>query len=227
MYAPGVFTDEAAVDRLTQLGLIPEDFFRAVRAALTAFRNCDDDHPPYFPGINAHAQAVHSLRQGLRPRGWERQMHGGVALTVDPARGIALGVTTGDENTGDPNASPRTKNRKGSGTESVVIQNTRQLELFGPTIPQIVPPSGPDVAKLSINGREYTTFYLMYRLAENSDLVKLEVSMPKAFDDGWIVSWQERILLPDLDLKPRPVFEEGGGPGGGDSPIVVEVSRKV
>lgn len=230
MRTQAVFRDEAALARLRALGLTRKAIYEAVRTALIALRSCDEDWPSYFPGGYAHASAVHSLRQKLKSLGWERQMFKGVALVKNPKLKIALGVTTGDENTGNPSEhhAPQTKNRKGGGTRAVVARNQAQMSLFT----EVVPPKGTsatkgaDVAKLSIRGVIYTTFYLVYRIDRRRRRVSLEVSMPCAFKDDKIVDWKERIVLPDLDLELPPVVGGTGGSDDGSGPVVVEVTRK-
>lgn len=234
MFATVLFRDETALARLNELGLRPAILSEAVHAAAVAHRSCDEDHPLYYPGIAAHSTAVWALRQALKATGWGRETSNGVALVSNSDRKLALGVTTGDEHTGNPSLlhAPRTKNRKGGGTEAVVARNRAQMDLpfdLGPGTPEgeeVASGEGVDAATISIRGDLFTTYYLVYHFAPDLSRASLELSMPSAFEDGRIVAWRERIVLPDLDLGLPPVMEGSGGPDDGGMPIVVEVSRK-
>ena len=177
--------------RLTALGLAPEALLEAVRRGQLAFLNCTPNHPPNFPGMSAWAETVCAVRETLTPAGWYRLNDNNYALCVSPIGQVAIAVSTADEATGRPDATPSTNARKGPRTLDAV--NANQLRFSFMEQPVI----RPGTAVTGSGSRE--TWYLLIHHAD--DEVRCELSLTISMDeDGHITAWRERIVLGSIPL---------------------------
>jgi hypothetical protein len=70
------------------------------------------------------------------------------------------------------------------------------------------------------------TWFLMRH--RDGDVVRIELSLPESFQNNYIETWKERIILEPLRLDPEPTGtrrDEGGGDGGADA-IVIDIVRR-
>jgi hypothetical protein len=184
-------TPEEVPSRLSELGLRQETLCEAVQRGQAARASCTANHPAPFPGIWAWAETVASLRELLRPEGWIRADSGNLPLTVDAAGRVSLIVSTGDENTGNPDVSPCTRSSKGPRTENAVTINALQMTLFDVRLR----PEDLDES----NGR--ITFLLLFHSDAKANEVRCELSRPiKMNEEGQVSGWAERIILPTSPL---------------------------
>lgn len=172
---------------------------------------CTPLHPRGYRGISGWATTVAGLRARLIPLGWTSVDTGrNLSTVVSPDGSVAIAVSSGDENTGNPDASPRTLNEKGEASREAVEANERQQQLFG-TLPIVLKKSA-----VLPPGR---TFWLLTH--QRGERIHFEVSLPMAMDeDGRLTGWHERFLFEPIELR-KPV--------GVDEKLeefVVEVSRK-
>jgi hypothetical protein len=183
-------------DRLTELGLTKEILLEAVGAGQLARDACTPLDPPATAGWNAYSRSTRSLRQSLLPQGWRQDNTKNHCTTVSPDGRIAIMVAAGDAATGISTMNPSTRNPKGDVTQHAVQSN--QLQLFPSSV----------VAPVEIR----KTWVLL--TCTDAKEVRSELSMPETIsDDGYIVTWNERIILPaipidhDADVEITPANE--------------------
>lgn len=199
--------------RLSELGLTQEMLQQAVHHGQAAYANCTPNHPNFFPGLAAYAEATAALRDILLPQGWTREDDGNFALTVSPNGLIAIGVATGDEATGWREQNPTTKSSKGPRTSDAVQLNAAlQYHLF------------PDHEKAADPGR--TTWILLFCRDHVANEIRCELSRPtKMEEDGHISEWAERIILGSLPMG-GDTLDVSGESGGGPQTDKIEIQIK-
>ncbi len=185
---------------------------RVLAPSVEAFRAVSPLAPRAFRGQVRNATAVVGLRELLLSRGWEANDDEGVARVVHRERGLAIVVVTGNAATGRPTVpggrGPSNRWPRGPLTREAVADNG-QLALFEEDRGEADP-----AAEFLM----HTWFLLVH--ADGTE-VRVELSWPDQFTDGYVDHWGQRILLPALAT---------GGPGddldsddGGDTvdvPIV-------
>src|SRR5215216_3323218 len=111
-----VWVDEAAVDRLAELGLAVEIVERVGRRADAEAGTCTLLDPPIMEGLIRWGRMNRFLREELVPRGWRFDNPRNLPRTIHPSGEFAIVATTGDEATGDEELRPTTKYLKGYAT---------------------------------------------------------------------------------------------------------------
>ncbi len=179
-------------NRLAELGLEEEPLQDVVRQGYLGHASCTPNHPPQMPGMWAWAEAVRALREYLIPLGWETSNDNNYALTVHPAKRLAIAVATGNDGTGQATASPSTKSAKGPSTIEAIATNQMQF-------PFMDADSIRAAASLpALNGARVTWFLLVHW---GIDELRCELSLPSSIaDDGHINGWHERILLGSIPI---------------------------
>jgi hypothetical protein len=173
-------------ERLAELGLEEEWLLNAVRVAQFQRNSCTPNHPLFYPGMSAWAEAVKTLRDILIPEGWLKANPRGLPIVFHPKRNIALTVATGDDATGKREFEPCTKSPKGPQTRSNISNN--QLKLF--------PEEYLRAAKEQTSSKHNFTWLLLIHFDESSREVRSELSLPVGMnEDGRVDGWDERIIL--------------------------------
>src|SRR4051812_16670840 len=67
-------------------------------------RTCTDDDPGILRGIIRWGRPIRFLRESLRAKKWKREEPNSLPLVVSPDRSVAITVSAGDEQTGNPRA---------------------------------------------------------------------------------------------------------------------------
>jgi hypothetical protein len=174
--------------RLAELGVAVEALINALRAGHVARLSCTDNDAPFIPGTEAWRFVLRTLREELLPKGWRKADPGNYSLVVSDKRKINIAVATGDAFTRDSRGTPRTKSPKGLYTEAVTIRNRyEQPDLFPETLPENV--------RRAATVLEYQTWILLFFITD--DEFRAELSLPNEIEDDQIVSWYERIFIPD------------------------------
>lgn len=169
------------------------------------------NHPSIYHGLNMWGEVVKALRDQLRSMDWVRKDVGSFALTVHDELGLAVTVASGDEATGNPQAHPTNRSKKGRHTVDAIEAN-RQLELFEQLPPEIQGKEGGD-----------QTWVLMHHTDVHKKEIRVELSRPLDIGkDGKITAWAERIILDSISFDEEMV--EILQPGGPD--IDIEIRRK-
>ena len=196
-------------NRLDQLGLNEAVLREAVNQGHLQRTRLTANHPIIYHGLNMWGEIVAALREQLRPLDWEREDIGSYALTVNEDLKLAITVASGDEGTGNPDAHPTNRSRKGRNTVDAIEAN-RQFELF-----EMMPPPATEEGK--------QTWVLMHHTDVARGEIRVELSLPSGIGkDGKINGWAERIILNSIPFD--DVLVEIYPPSGPD--IDFEIQRK-
>jgi hypothetical protein len=68
-------------------------------------RTCTEDDPGILTGVVRWGRPIRYLRETLRPKRWRREEPKSLPLVVSPDRSVAITVSSGNEQTGNPRAS--------------------------------------------------------------------------------------------------------------------------
>jgi hypothetical protein len=178
-----------ARNRLAELGLAEEILSTAIKRGQAEARSRTDNHPPMYRYLTPWGETTCALREGLLPKGWTRSDEGNLPFTVNPDGTLAIIVSTGDQNTGNKDASPCTKCTKGPRTIDAVESNERQASLF----PIHLTPA--DIKKMQETGRRIT-WILMFHRDPNTQELRFELSRPiNMNEEGQVAGWYERIIF--------------------------------
>jgi hypothetical protein len=190
--------------RLAELGVSVEALIRSLRAGHVARLSCTDNDPPFIAGTEAWRFVVRTLRDELLPKKWRKADPGNYSLVISDVRKLSIVVASGDIFTRDSRGTPTTKNPKGLYTEAATIRNRYdQPDLFPETLPENV--------RRAALALEYQTWILLVFITD--DEFRAELSLPNEIEDDQIVSWYERIFVPDDFDDPgasvKPVDDSG------------------
>jgi hypothetical protein len=180
-------TPAAAMRRLADLGVSLEALQRAPAGGHAARISCTPNDPPIIPGTHAWSYTVRTLREELCPLGWRKADPSNFPLVINDKRKINIAVESGDALTHQAHGSPRTKSLKGLYTEAAILRNNLESDLF----PDDLDADLRRVAAIL----EYPTWVLLIYITD--DEYRAELSLPDEMEDGLIVSWKERIFIPD------------------------------
>ena len=208
MQAAVKVSDIEVTDTLAQLGLTREILSEAVLRGEIARDSCTANDAPGAPGYYAWNGTVRALRDILMPQGWARNDDICYSRVVSPDKSIAIAVCTGDDGTGNKDATPRTKYAKGTATQVAVSIN--QGSLFGDPIPS--EEEAPET---------WITWMLLKKRTD--DTVFAELSLPSSMTkDGQVESWQTRVILAPMLIDPNIEVEDDSA----ETPIDVPVRRR-
>lgn len=216
--AAQVHVEDAAVDRLTELGLSVEIIERVVRRADAEASMCTPLDPPIMEGLTRWGRTNRFLREELIPAGWTFDNPRNLPRTIHPSGEFAIIATTGDELTGLLDLLPATKYTKGFATIQAVETNVQLTLDFAD-----FDPGAPDGQ--TGDAGDLLTWLMLFHVDDEG--FRVELSLPDAIVDGRITSWAERIILPaiprDDDRLPSLQAPDGDDQSG---EIIVEVTRR-
>jgi hypothetical protein len=183
--------------RLAELGISVDAIITALSAGQLARLSCTDNDPPFIPGTEAWRFVVRTLREELIPTGvWRKADPGNFSLIINDARKINVTVASGDALTRCLNGSPKTRHLKGAYTEAVIIRNKHVGGLF----PEMI----SEELRVAISLLEHPTWILLIYITDEE--IRAELSYPDEIEGGQIVSWKERIFIPDTPDDPGAVI---------------------
>jgi hypothetical protein len=183
--------------RLAELGISVDAIIKALSAGQLARLSCTDNDPPFIPGTEAWRFVVRTLREELVPTGiWRKADPNNFALIINDTRKINVVVASGDALTRCLSGDPKTRHLKGAFTEAVTIRNKHIDGLFPETISEEV--------RVAISMLEYPTWILLIYITD--DEIRAELSYPDEIEGGQIISWKERIFIPDTPDDPGAVI---------------------
>ncbi|WP_425907615.1 hypothetical protein [Nitrobacter sp. TKz-YC02] len=173
--------------RLAELGISVEAVIRALQAGQLARLSCTPNDPPFIPGTEAWRFVVRTLREELLSKGYRKSDPNNFSLIINDARKLNICVASADTLTRSTSGDPKTKHLKGLFLEAATIRNRHTGGLFPEDIPEEV--------RVAISVLEYPTWMLLIYITD--DEIRAELSYPDKIEDGQIVSWKERIFIPD------------------------------
>lgn len=224
---PGKFADVDTL--LNQAGLLPRHIIvTAIEAAWRATSRCTSHHPSTYAGTTFWAEFIRTLRDlakeklqwittksnPISPAEIMPLTINGVDVVLDPTLQIAICYQTGNEQTGNPDlkANPSNKNPKGPATDKAA-KNNAQLHLDFVEEPKL---SDPRMVGENSKDELCSSVEQWVVLVHRTDKeIRLEVSLPDEFKDGFICSWKTRICLPSIPLEPEVLTPRTSAPSGG------------
>lgn len=198
-------TPGAALRRLAELGVAVEALQRALAAGHAARITTTPNDAPQIPGTYAWGMTLRVLRDELCPLGWRKTDPGNFSLVINDKRKINVVVESGDRFTRLAHVSPRTKSLKGLYMEAAALRNQVEGDMFPETLSE-------DLRRVA-SIFEYPTYILLIYITHEQ--YRAELSRPNEMDGKQIVSWAERIFIPDWadpfeDRKPKSGEDDGG-----------------
>lgn len=179
------------VSRLSELDLPEEDLRDAVLAGELGRAECTSLDPVATPGTEAWRWATRRLRERKIPDGWRPVDKRNLPLTLNPASGVAVAVSSGTVGTGlkEDDRQPTTKNPKGSVVDGFVRFHRVQL---------LIPGMEDRLSFLPTpKANEMMVWFLLVFF--DGETAHSELSLPSSMDEsGFIREWNERILLAPL-----------------------------
>lgn len=172
------------------------DAWDRAAASATAFE------PVTAPGTKGWIAGIGALRETLSVapfREWAAANRRNLPLVINRKRNIAITATSGDQYTGwiDPQGRiPTTKNPKGLVLAEAIVRNGQQLALLGDAYMR-----RPDGKPHKVNDAPITFLLLVFITDVDT---KAELSLPSKIEDGEIVAWDKRIILPVIQ-RDRPL----------------------
>lgn len=175
--------------RLADMNLSVEGLLTSVQGGYLAATSCTENDPSILPGLVAWGRTVRVLREMFLPVGWKKSELSNQPLLINGDQKIILTVASGDDATGIPSMTPKTRSAKGFCTALAVSRNN-QLDFFPETLPQ-----GP-----LTDFSDHQTWILLVN--RSGKVIRSEISRPSSLDSaGRISLWSERIILPELQLE--------------------------
>ncbi|MFK4187756.1 hypothetical protein ACI2L4_27680 [Streptomyces sparsogenes] len=207
-------------DRLAAVGGMKWAYLeRTIRAGEASRREATPTEPPTAPGLRDWIARVGMLRYTMViEEGWLLLNHMNMALVVDPAQTVAVGVLAGDAGTGWPDPiRPKSRYPKGSAFANAVAGT--DLTLFSNAEaghPEVLEPSAIESLDLWL--------LLTYRTIQGDKaMVYSELSRPDSVSpSGYIVDWRDRVILPRLTFE-EVIDGDGRDDDGGIDVLVEEI----
>ncbi len=217
--ATEVFDADGGEEPLKRLGLSREGLNRVIMRALDAALSCNENDPITMAGTMLWGKGIRFFAEEYRPFGWKRINPDNQGIILSPDGFIGVTAASGDEDTGIANGSPCTRSKKGRTTVAACRDNRQGS--FADWLDPL-----PAIASTRVPGRS-TWFLLMHRNRKRN-VLQAELSLPTSMDDdGYIVSWDKRILLAEVTFDSIPTHhqnEDGGG--NAESPeVTVQITR--
>ena len=167
--------------RLAELRLSRDVVIDTVRACVAAYGGCTDNDPPSARGYEPWRYGTRHLRELLLPAdlGWAKDDTANLSSVRHNEIRIKLIVLNTDALTGSLSPEPGPQNRLKKG-----ILHERAIGGATGWLPNLPKPFDEPV---------HDVWYLCVHI--NGEKVLAELSRPAAIENGFIVSWKERILI--------------------------------
>lgn len=186
---PLISPDQNAVlETLKRLDWSPEKAWDFGQKVLGEYLTYNRHAPKMDRGMRAWTRGVTVLREILEPHGWVARCQGNVELVVHPEKNLAIYACSGDKYVGLSSGEPRNRNKKGSESASLVLQNQRQLRL-----PLIFDIEKEDTDNLY-------TWFLFYFFDKEERELRMELSFPLRYNQEKreVYGYKERIIFPPI-----------------------------
>lgn len=177
--------------RMDELGIEEAVLRNAVLSGFQHASTCSEHDPPNLRGILFWARAVRSLRDQQVAKRWTAADRHNYSTVDHPDTPLSIAVAAGDANSGRVDADPTTRTEKGPATRQAVNRNQMSFEDEDEDFP-----------------KTRQTWLLLHYVDEDADELRLELSLPADFADGYITEWRERVILGSVPLSPGSQEEE-------------------
>lgn len=183
-------------NELNNLGLKGEWLKEIGLRILAARRQTTPHDARTAAGSYAYFAGVKSLRDILRPHGWQPLFKDCLEFVTNGDSSVRLLVSSGDINTGNNDHSPKAKNKRGPKTKKFIDENFAQLSFW------------PDEHKKDSNAN-VSTWVLLHFFDEKKSEMRMELSLPIYFDDSKenIEDWTKRIILTKIKIDDIAINE--------------------
>ena len=181
------------IETIRNLGLKSEWLQYVAKKALAAHNQTTAHDAATAAGSYAYFAAIRGLRDILCPKGWEPYMRMNVEMVFYPETNMWIMVSSGNEDTGNENGIPQTKNEKGKEIKKWVSLNDKQLQF-------------PNMERKITNISLSHIWILLFHIDTLKSQVRMELSLPTKIDiDGSRVSaWNSRIIIDPIDFSHTP-----------------------
>ena len=126
--------DAVGSSELEALGVSEAELLEAVRRGQYFRDQTNPFHPSSYPGTRAWAETRAALCELYVPKGWTAEEPGNLPLIISPDGEVAIVVSSGSQEVGDPDKRPKTRNTKGFMTVDAINVNRVQLRLDLPDL---------------------------------------------------------------------------------------------
>jgi hypothetical protein len=204
---------EEVTRKLEKLGLTAEQLTTALLAGVLAWSSSTPNDPPSAAGFNLWARIVRVLRENLVVFGWSKSDEKNFSTVKSPDEKMSIAVFAGCSNTGKQDCTPSTKRSRGKCTVDAVLSNQMFLPLT----------FSDGSSAYQQKSESQITWVLLHHIDHERNEIRSELSLPASMgQDGFIVQWLERIILPvqTLDTVP-PIAPPDFGPE-----ITIEIQRR-
>ena len=213
--------DQAVLRRLAELEIPLEVLTHAIWVGHTKGDFATTAHPRTYHGLVVWGELTGELRGGLLGLGvgWQLDDTDNIARAISPDGKVIIVAVRGNEHTGMRSKYEQLSTRRPRGNAGVrIIKMNTQLEL---TLQD-----GASDRDRDLVGNLGGTWFLLYNRV--GDFVRSELSFARSVkNDGKLLKWKERLILPDIDLLLTPPIgkrDDDTTPPEVDVPVTLRAS---
>lgn len=204
---PLIILPEEAGPYLARLSIEVELVFEALKEGYLEAQQVDSYYPSTAKGFYRWAGTNASLRRKhvRSSKEWQSVDVMNRPLLKNAADGYSITAIGGNEGTGDVNAFPNVRRKRGPATRAAVAQGQIRIQIPGLNI-GVASPARDDTPPVG-------EWFLLYRVVDGT--IMAELSYPTDIDkEGLVEDWAVRVLLKNVELegdfnvKPLPEDEE-------------------
>lgn len=180
---------DAALNQLSELGIELEVLKQALMSGHNGAAQVTAVHPKTAAGTYRWYETVAALRDSLIQEGWKQTDHRNAPRIMHPELNVSIMVATGNEKTGTKDT-PSNATAKGVMTQRDVWNNSDSEQQVIQEVVEMIESQTP------------ATWVLLYFYSQKFNHIRAELSLASAMDDrGFITKWEERLILPVMDLS--------------------------
>lgn len=191
-------TQKEISTRLSEIGVELEVLNEALRNGHNGAAQVTAVHPKTAAGTYRWYETVASLRNSLVLEGWEQTDYRNAPRIVNPEGSISVMVATGNNKTGTKET-PSNATAKGVMTQRDIWNNKDSEQQVIQEVIEIIESQTP------------ITWVLLYFYSQQFNHIRAELSRPSSDgidEQGFITKWEERIILPVMDLSGEAELED-------------------
>lgn len=180
---------QATPKRLSELGVELEVLKQALMSGHNGAGQVTAVHPKTAAGTYRWYETVAALRDSLTREGWKQTDYRNAPRIMHPERNVSIMVATGNDKTATKDT-PSNATAKGVMTQRDVWNNSDSEQQVIQEVVEMIESQTP------------ATWVLLYFYSQKFNHIRAELSLANAMDDrGFITKWEERLILPVMDLS--------------------------
>ncbi len=205
------------MQRLRELQIPLPVLHEAIRRGHLAGDFCTKAHARTYQGLRIYHEVNGELRTALLIRGWALKDDENIPRIIRADGSVVLTAVSGNEITGLYRPGVQTRYPRGEAGIRLVRLNGQ----FALT--EMLPPDDPE--RVGVVTPTFQTWFLLYNRV--GDTLRSELSLAHGIsDDGNLLVWAERLILPEFGL-----YDGDGASGAGPAPaptpdVDVPVTRR-